>query len=122
MSPAEIDDFVGSERRVVVVGVKQGAPIATIGSAEVVGEHRWMLTVPADDEVAEVLAADDRVCILVERFPSYYEIRGVVARGRARPRGLQGRSFGFELEPDHIASFDFAKLPREGPGSGRTLS
>jgi hypothetical protein len=33
---------------------------------------------------------------------------------------LQGGSLGFELEPDHIVSFDFAKLPRDGPRSGRT--
>jgi hypothetical protein len=120
MSSAEIDDLVGSERRVVVVGVKQDGPIATIGSAEVVGEHRWKVTVRAQDEVAEVLAVDDRICMLVERFPSYYEIRGVVARGRARQQRMQGGSFGFELEPDHVVSFNFAKLPRQGPGSGRT--
>jgi hypothetical protein len=122
MSPAEIDDLVRSERRVVVVGVKHGAPIATIGSAEVLGEHRWKVTVPAGDEVAGALAADDRICLLVERFPSYYEISGVVARGRACDQRVQGGSFGFELEPDNIVSFDFAKLPRQGPGSGRILA
>ena len=65
----------------------------------------------ADDPVVALLAADDRACCVVDRFPSYYGIVGVVLHGRARllSRGSAGRT-DYDLAVERVVSFDFGKL------------
>jgi hypothetical protein len=94
----------------VVVAVDGGQPVATLGSAEVV-DGSWRVTLAADDPVAAVLAVDDRVCVLVDEFPSYYEIKGVVAHGRAVTQPRDAGGYTFTLTLDDVASFDFSKIP-----------
>lgn len=116
MTPAEITAFLATQRRVVVAALDRGAPVGTVASARMAGSG-IEVSLPPDDEVAALLAADDRVCVIAEQFPSYYEIRGVVAHGHAHFSREDPSTFRLAL--DDVLSFDFAKLPREGPGSGR---
>jgi hypothetical protein len=120
MSRAEIEGFIAEEHRVVVVAVDGDAPLATIGSAELIETGRWKITLPVDDDVARLIAADDLTCVLIDRFPSYYEIKGVAAHGRAAEKSVSGATLSFLLDLEDTVSFDFGKLPREGAGSGRT--
>ncbi len=119
MSPAEIAAFIAQENRVVVVALDGDAPLATIGSAELI-DGRWKVTLPVQDDVARLIDADDRTCVLIDRFPSYYEIKGVAAHGRASEMSADNAVLSFELDLEDVVSFDFDKLPRQGPGSGRT--
>lgn len=113
LSPAEIAQFLATQPRVVVAAVDDDGPVATVGSAEF-AEGCWRVTVDRDDVVARLLAADDRVCVLVDQFPTYYEIKGVVAHGRARQQSLGELSFTFTLTLDDVTSFDFSKMPVRG--------
>jgi hypothetical protein len=119
MSSAEIGAFIAQESRVVVVALDGDAPLATIGSAEPI-DGRWKVTLPVEDDVARLIAADDRTCVLIDRFPSYYEIKGVAAHGPARKKSADNAVLSFEVDLEDVVSFDFDKLPRQGTGSGRT--
>ena len=59
------------------------------------------------------LARDPRAAVTVEDFPSYSEIRGVMAHGRAEvtagPAGAGWSRVG--LEAARVLSFDFSKIP-----------
>jgi hypothetical protein len=77
------------------------------------------VTLHAGDAVADLLAIDDRVCVIAEQFPDYYEIKGVSAHGRAALSRVECRT-RFTLGLDDTTSFDFGKIPREGTGSGKT--
>jgi hypothetical protein len=73
----------------------------------------------AGDEVGTLLTADDRVCVIAEQFPAYYEIKGVSAHGRATIVDPTSDRIRFTLGLDDTTSFDFGKLPRDGKGSGK---
>ena len=119
MSPAEIRAFLATQSRVVVGALDAGAPIGTVADARVVDDGVEVVLAD-DDPVRIALAVDDRVCVVAEQFPSYYEIKGVCAHGRARPvDGLGGRVVRIGL--DDVTSFDFGKLPRSGAGSGTAI-
>jgi hypothetical protein len=117
MTGAEVAEFLSTQARVVVVAVAQGQPIATVGSAKLIGEA-WWVTLDAKDPVAQTLAVDDRVCVLVDQFPTYYEIKGVAAHGRARKQTDARGGFTFTLPLDDVTSFDFGKIPVKGDAHG----
>ena len=76
---------------------------------------------------------DDRVCCAVDRYPTYYEIKGITAHGRATPVGedaaervsqaldgagnptyagnREGQIYSIGL--DDLTSFDFAKIVKK---------
>jgi hypothetical protein len=119
MNADEIAAFLVSQSRVVVVALDGNAPVGTVASARYDG-GQWRITLRAGDPVADLLALDDRVCVIAEQFPTYYEIKGVAAHGRTAPdRDADGRAT-FALGLDDVTSFDFGKLPREGTSSGPT--
>ncbi len=112
MAPNEIDAFLRTRSRVVVagmpaVGAVQGAFGRLLYANGHVGFALW-----ADDPMVTLLEADNRACCVVEQFPSYYEIMGVMLHGRARrsPDGPVEQAH-FDLEVDKVVSFDFGKLP-----------
>jgi hypothetical protein len=120
MSRDEIAAFLATQSHGIVVAVDDGAPVGTVADLAF-DDGAISVTLRADDPVAELLAADDRVCVIAEQFPVYYEIKGVSAHGRAGDlTHVDGRT-RFSLGIDDVASFDFGKLPREGQGSGITL-
>jgi hypothetical protein len=111
MTAEEIAAFVARQKRAVVVALEHGAPVGTVASAELVEGH-WRITLRADDEVARLLGADDRVCVLVDEYPTYHEIKGVAAHGRAADRSVTDGRLTFTLPLDDVTSFDFGKIPR----------
>ena len=118
MTAAEITAFLATQRRVVVTALDGAAPVGTVAAGRLdAGELE--VTLRTDDDVRALLASDDRVCVIAEQFPSYYEIKAVCAHGSARfVDGGAGAVFRVGL--DDVTSFDFGKLPRKGAGSGTT--
>jgi len=53
--------------------------------------------------------ADGPVCLTVDEFPTYNEIRGVMVHGSAHALGGRAR-----VAPDRVLSFDFRKIGRGG--------
>ena len=116
MSADEVRGFIATQRRAVVAALDAEAPVGTVADLRLV-EAAVEVTLADDDPMRVVLAVDDRVCVVAEQFPTYYEIRGVAVHGRAQPvDGIGGRTFRVGL--DDLTSFDFGKLPRTGAGSG----
>ena len=116
MGPAEITAFLATRTRAVLAVLDAGAPVGTVADLRLVDGE---LEVGVDDpEITALLAADDRVCVVADQFPTYYEIRGVVVHGRARNRTDRVGRTTFRLALGDHTSFDFAKLPRRGAGSG----
>jgi hypothetical protein len=111
MSMAEVAAFLARQSRAVVVALDGDAPVGTVASAELVGGG-WRVTLGPGDDVARLLAADDRVCVLVDEYPTYYEIKGVAAHGRAADRSVSDGRLTFTLPLDDVTSFDFGKIPR----------
>jgi hypothetical protein len=118
MSREEIEAFLQTQSRAIVVALDDGAPTGTVADLEFVN-GQLAVTLRAGDEVAGLIAHDARVCVIAEHSGDYYEIKGVAAHGRATDlAGSDGRA-GFTLGLDDTTSFDFGKLPRDGKGSGR---
>jgi hypothetical protein len=117
MTGDEIAAFLATQARAVVVAVDGDAPVGTVASVAL-ADDGWHVTLHADDDVARLVAADDRVCVVVDQFPTYYEIKGVAAHGRATRQSLDGGRLSFTLALDDVTSFDFGKLPHAGDGTG----
>lgn len=116
MTADEIVAFLQTQSRGVVAALDGTTPVGTVADVRLVGRD-LEVTLARDDPVRSALAVDDRVCVIVEQFPTYHEIRCVSAHGRAVPvDGPGGRAFRVDL--DDVTSFDFGKLPRTGAGSG----
>jgi hypothetical protein len=113
MTVEEIHRFLDANDEVLVVALQPGAP-----PAGAVGQLLWTdgelgFDLDVDDPVVALLEADDRVCCVVEQFPSYFEIKGAMFHGRAhrRPDGPVNGVATFAVERDDTVSFDFGKLP-----------
>ena len=123
MTPDEIAAFLATQTRVVVTALDDTAPVGTVADARLSGAE-VEITLRDDDPVRALLATDDRVCVIAEQFPTYYEIKGVCAHGRARfvaGDGDGGVGGTLRVGLDDVTSFDFGKLPRAGDGSGKTV-
>lgn len=116
MSADEVRGFLATQRRAVVAALDAGTPVGTVADLRL-ADTAVEVTLAHDDPMRLVLAVDDRVCVIAEQFPTYYEIKGVAAHGQAHPvDGVGGRTFRLSL--DDLTSFDFGKLPTTGAGSG----
>lgn len=111
MSDAEIERFLATQSTVMVIGSPpSGAPSAAVGRLEYDGGDVGFV-IHDDDPIVELLADDDRACCVVEQFPSYYEIAGVMLHGRAHRRDAEASGeAAFDLTVEKVVSFDFAKL------------
>jgi hypothetical protein len=121
MTRDEMAAFLATQSCVVVVALDGTAPVGTVADLECVNDE-LTVTLRAGDAVADLLAIDDRVCVIAEQFPDYYEIKAVAAHGRAAvvEHGTADGRTRFTLGLDDATSFDFGKLPREGRGSGKS--
>jgi hypothetical protein len=111
MGAREIDDFLATHTDVVVVGLDaEGLASGAVGRLDLdAGAVGFALR--ADDPVVALLGHDDRACCVVEQFPSYYEIKGVMLHGRASAavHGEPGEAT-FVLDVQRVVSYDFSKL------------
>jgi len=114
MSPAELRGFLERTRRVVVATLgASGEPVGTLAACSLEGEQ--LVFALSDDGARRNLERDPRVCCSTDEYPTYYEIRGMTAHGRARavaaPAALS-RAEGacYALALDDVVSFDFAKI------------
>ena len=116
MTPDEIVTFLATQTRAVVAALDGDAPVGTVAALRLDGDE-LEVTLRADDEVRALLGVDERVCVIAEQFPTYFEIKAVCAHGHARfVDGPAGATFRLGL--DDVTSFDFAKLSGPRPGSG----
>lgn len=118
MNAIEIAEFLATQSRVVVVAVDGATPVGTIASATLDGDT-WKVALRPGDPIADLIARDDRVCVCIDQFPEYYRIKGVSAHGHASNQANVDGRLTFSIPLDDVTSFDFAKLPRDGAGSGR---
>lgn len=117
MSAAEVRAFLATRPRAVLAALDGATPVGTVADVTLVDDG--IAVTVTDPAVRALLVHDDRVCVVADQFPAYHEIRGVVAHGRARDVVVADDRTTFRLTLDDVTSFDFAKLPREGAGSGR---
>jgi hypothetical protein len=112
MATAEVDAFLRSQSQAIVVGGPEaGAPWGAVARLAWDGS-RVAFSLRSDDPLVAALEQDSRACCVVEQFPSYYEIMGVMLHGHARPRpgSGSGPEATFDLDVEAIVSFDFGKL------------
>src|SRR5690349_20076588 len=105
MNEAEIDRFLCSQNTVMVIAIAgEGAPQGAVGRLDYDGRVAFSLR--DDDPVVSLLAADNRACCLVEQFPSFYEIVGVMLHVHAqRHEKTQAGEATFDLDIDKVVSF-----------------
>ena len=111
MNGSEIDRFLCSQTTAIVIATAgNGAPQGAVGHLHY-DDGRVAFSLRDDDPVLLLLATDDRVCCMVEQFPSYYGIMGVMLHGHTsrRETAEPGRAT-FDLHVDKVVSFDFGKL------------
>jgi nitroimidazol reductase NimA-like FMN-containing flavoprotein (pyridoxamine 5'-phosphate oxidase superfamily) len=115
MSRAEVLALL-AETRWVALGTldPDGAPAGYVVPCALQGE-RLCFAVEPGSEAQRAIERDPRVCAATDRYPTYYEIRGVTVHGRAErvltaPAGLQGAGTTYALALDDVVSFDFAKI------------
>ena len=112
MSDEEKERFLRSQTTVMVLALAaDAAPEGAVGRFEY-HDGRASFTVHDDDVVVSLLAADDRACCVLEQFPSYYEIMGVMLHGRVsrRDAAVAEGEATFDLDVDKVVTFDFGKL------------
>ena len=123
MSAEEVGAFLGRQRWVVLGTLDpSGAPEADLAVCGLAGATLYF-GVERGSRSARHIAHDARVCCANDQFPTYYEIAGVTAHGRARPvtdaaeiaraRAVIGDTADraiYALPLDDVVSFDFAKI------------
>jgi len=120
MTPAEIGDFLDSQRTLVLVTLRpDGSPVAhpmwftKLGDALYVDTKRSSLK-------HRNLARDDRVCAVVEAGESYFELRGVRVEGRCqevKDPGEIARTRAAQAEKDARIGSGLGELPAWFAGS-----
>ena len=114
MTRAELLAFLGTQRWVALGTLDpDGTPVGDVVPAVLDGE-RLRFAVPRDSRADDNIRRDPRVSCAADEFPSYYEIRGMVAHGRAEPHGAPDRLGPawreYAIALDDVASFDFRKV------------
>ncbi len=120
MSPDEIHAFLTSaDGAILVANSLDGGTTAAVAPFELRGQT-VVLSMRPDDAMMASLRTDDRVCVTVERYPSYREIRAVIVHGKATiiesPTSAESVEVHLPLGDD-IVSFDFSKTPLPSDGS-----
>jgi nitroimidazol reductase NimA-like FMN-containing flavoprotein (pyridoxamine 5'-phosphate oxidase superfamily) len=114
MTPGEIRALL-AETRWIVLGTLGGAgePVGHLVPCALQGE-RLCFAVPRGSEAQRQIERDPRVCAATDRYPTYYEIRGVTLHGRAEPveppPALAAAGTTYALPLDDALSFDFSKI------------
>ena len=115
MTRAEMLAFFGAQRWVALATLDpDGTPVGDVVPV-LLDDERLCFAVPRGSRAHDNVARDPRVCCASDEFPSYYEIRGATAHGRAevRPGDRLGPDWvEYVLALDDVASFDFRKIRR----------
>ena len=113
MTRDELLAFLGAQRWVALGTLDaDGTPVGDVAPAVLDGE-RLCFAVPRGSRADDNIRRDPRVCCAADEFPSYYEIRGAVAHGRAEPHstGRLGPDWSeYTIPLDEVTSFDFRKV------------
>ena len=115
MTRAELLAFLGAQRWVALGTLDpDGTPVGDVVPAVLDGE-RLRFAVPCGSRADDNIRRDPRVCCAADEFPSYYEIRGAVAHGRAEPHAAAENRLGptwteYAIALDDVTSFDFRKV------------
>ena len=113
MTRDELLAFLGAQQWVALGTLDpDGTPVGDLAPAVVDGE-RLCFAVPRGSRADDNIRRDPRVCCAADEFPSYYEIRGAVAHGRAEAHvsdrlGPDWSEWAIPL--DDVTSFDFRKV------------
>jgi hypothetical protein len=116
MTRDELLAFLGAQRWVALGTLDpDGTPAGDVVPVALDGE-RLRFAVPRGSRADDNIRRDPRVCCAADEFPSYFEIRGAVAHGRAEPSGAPDRLgpdwIEYAIRLDDVASFDFRKMRR----------
>jgi nitroimidazol reductase NimA-like FMN-containing flavoprotein (pyridoxamine 5'-phosphate oxidase superfamily) len=114
MTREEVLAFLGTQRWVVLGTLDpDGTPAGDLVLVALDGD-RLRFAVPCGSRTDENIRRDPRVCCAADEFPSYYEIRGAVAHGRAEPHVTSDRLgpdwTEYSIGLDDVVSFDFRKV------------
>ena len=114
MTREEMLAFLATQRWVALGTLDpDGTPAGDVVPVVLEGE-RIRFAVPRGSRADDNIRRDPRVCCAADEFPSYYEIRGAVAHGRAEPHPT-GDALGpdwteYSIPLDDVMSFDFRKV------------
>jgi len=114
MSREEILALLAQTRWVVLGTLSAaGEPAGHVVPCALEGERLYFAVPPGSDAQRQI-QRDPRVCAATDRYPTYYEIRGVTVHGRAEPAaappGLRAAGATYALPLDDLVSFDFSKI------------
>ena len=123
MSLGEVLDFLRGERRLVLGTLDaDGTPWADAAPCSLQSEVLYF-SIPRDSRSFANIQRDDRVCCSLDRYPTYYEIKGATLHGHAVAvndaatldkivfdQSARGDAAMFGVGLDDVVSFDFAKL------------
>jgi nitroimidazol reductase NimA-like FMN-containing flavoprotein (pyridoxamine 5'-phosphate oxidase superfamily) len=128
MSMEEVTGFLQSQRWMVLGTLAEdGTPWADVVAC-LLDSGFLYFCLPRGSRSLANISRDNRVCLTIDQFPSYYEIKGVTVHGRAQaiPEGaavtglaslpdpltgapVPGRAV-FRLDLADVMSFDFGKI------------
>jgi hypothetical protein len=115
MTGDEVRALLGRAGQLVVAAIGPGGwPVATLAPARL-DDGGILVDVGGDDLVAGSLVDGAAVCCVADEAPSYFEIKGVIARGRVAGVRSDGDVLRAGVRVERVVSFDFAKLPEASP-------
>ncbi len=114
MTRDEVLAFFGAQGWVALATLDgDGTPVGDVAPVRLDGD-RLCFAVPRGSQADDNIRRDPRVACGADEFPSYYEIRGAVAHGRAEPLGgADGDWAEWAIPLDDVASFDFRKIRKK---------
>jgi hypothetical protein len=116
MTDDQVRSLLSRTGDVVVAAIgPDGWPLATLAPSQLTNEG-VVVEVPAGNLLAPALTHGAAVCCVADEGVSYFEIKGVIARGQVARVEQEAGVRRVDVRIDHIVSFDFAKLP-EASGS-----
>lgn len=111
MSEQEIAGFLTDRSDAMVLALPgEGAPLGGVGGFRYLSPQAVEFSLPTGHPLLAHLRADPRACCVVEQFPSYFEIKGVMLHGHAGTLNADDSTVWFHLRVDKVVSFDFGKL------------
>jgi hypothetical protein len=105
MSRSAVQELLATCRTAAVaVPGPDGFPLASLGLVSLdAGE--LVLELAEDDPVAGILGGGSAACVVVDTWPSYDQIQGLIVRGHSAPRDADR----VDLEVRRVTSFDFSR-------------